>query len=131
MAAGRPSKYNAVITKTTLQLIKYWVIKGNTEQQIADKLEIHIDTLIEWKKDPKNKEFSEALKAERDSADDMVESSLFKKALSGDTTACIFWLKNRRSKQWRDKQHDENNNDTSLKELAAAIAGLKSNDVHE
>lgn len=123
MAAGRPSKYDSVVTKTSLQLIKYWVIKGHTEQQIADKLEIHIDTLIEWKK--VKREFSEALKAERDSADDMVESSLFKKALAGDTTACIFWLKNRRVKEWRDKQDIEHSgqidsvifmNDTNVKD---------------
>lgn len=112
MAGGRPSKYDAIVTREKLQLIKYWVIKGCTEQEIADKLEIHIDTLIEWKK--VRKEFSEALKAERGSADDMVEGSLFKKALSGDTTACIFWLKNRRVKEWRDKQDIEHSGKMTL-----------------
>jgi transposase len=112
MAGGRPSKYDLIINKTSLQLIRYWVIKGCTEQEIANKLEIHIDTLIEWKK--VKKEFSEALKAERGSADDMVEGSLFKKALAGDTTACIFWLKNRRVKEWRDKQDIEHSGDINI-----------------
>lgn len=41
----------------------------------------------------------------------------------------IFYQKNKFG--YRDKQPDEDNADNSLKELAAAIAGLKSNDVHE
>ena len=32
-----------------------------------------------------------------------VENALLKKALYGDTTAQIFWLKNRRPDKWRDK----------------------------
>ena len=112
MAGGRPSKYDLIINKTSLQLVKYWVIKGFTEEAIAEKLDIAYSTLNEWKKT--KREFSEALKAERGSADDMVEGSLFKKALAGDTTACIFWLKNRRIKEWRDKQEVEHSGDINI-----------------
>ena len=33
--------------------------------------------------------------------------SLYSKALAGDVTACIFWLKNRRPSEWRDVQNIE------------------------
>ena len=38
--------------------------------------------------------------------DDEVEEALHKKALEGDTTAMIFWLKNRRPNDWRDKREN-------------------------
>jgi len=37
-------------------------------------------------------------------ADDRIQKSLFNKALGGDTTAMIFWLKNRRPVEWRDRR---------------------------
>jgi hypothetical protein len=33
-----------------------------------------------------------------------VEASLFRKAVNGNVTACIFWLKNREPGRWRDVQ---------------------------
>jgi len=38
-------------------------------------------------------------------ADDIIVKTLYDKAKNGDTTAIIFWLKNRRSAEWRDR-HD-------------------------
>ena len=38
-----------------------------------------------------------------------VENALLKRALSGDTTAQIFWLKNRKPEKWRDKPLDRIN----------------------
>lgn len=40
-------------------------------------------------------------------ADYEVENALYKAALDGNTTAIIFWLKNRKPKKWRDKPADE------------------------
>jgi hypothetical protein len=37
-------------------------------------------------------------------SDDRVEESLYRNALGGNTTAQIFWLKNRRPDRWRDVQ---------------------------
>ena len=37
-------------------------------------------------------------------ADERVVKSLFNKALAGDTTAMIFWLKNRQPTAWRDRR---------------------------
>lgn len=36
--------------------------------------------------------------------DTQVENMLLKKALSGDTVAMLFWLKNRKPKQWKDNR---------------------------
>ena len=48
-------------------------------------------------------EISEALKKGKDVVDFEVEKALLKKAMAGDVTAAIFWLKNRKSSKWRDK----------------------------
>ena len=58
-------------------------------------------TLYAWKKE--HKEISEALKKGKEIVDYEVENALLKKAMSGDVTASIFWLKNRRPDKWRDK----------------------------
>ena len=48
-------------------------------------------------------EFLEALRRTRVVADAEVEEALRQKALRGDTSAMLFWLKNRRPDRWRDK----------------------------
>ena len=90
-------------------------------------------------------DFSESLKQYKARADDLVEQSLFRRAtgyecdevdirvVNGevvqtplrriyppDTTACIFWLKNRQPDQWRAQDKDETPGDKSdtLKKLA-------------
>jgi hypothetical protein len=130
-AGGRPSKYKELITPNMLKLISFWVLKGVKEEGIAERLGIAYSTFKEWK--DKYEEFSAALKRDRGVVDDHVESSLYKKAMEGDTTACIFWLKNRRPKEWRDKQELEhsgvlnvaNVSNLSEKELEAEIRKQK------
>ena len=48
-----------------------------------------------------------------------MENALLKNALRGDTTAQIFWLKNRRPNAWREKQNIEVSKpiDDTIKEL--------------
>lgn len=113
--------------KDKLILIQGMARDGLTQQQIADNLGISIDTLIENKK--KYSEFNDALKKGKEVIDFEVENALLKRALGytitlceqkvdkdgcvhdlkkdvhipGDTTAQIFWLKNRKKMQWRDK----------------------------
>ena len=41
----------------------------------------------------------------REASDARVEESLYRNALAGNTTAQIFWLKNRRPDRWRDVQN--------------------------
>lgn len=100
---------------------------GATDIELADFFGVDIRTLYRWKAD--NDEFCHALKAAKEVADERVERSLFARAngyehdevdirvVGGqlvqtpirkfyppDTTAAIFWLKNRRPDQWREKQ---------------------------
>jgi hypothetical protein len=93
---GRPSKFDDI----DLDQVRELALEGKTDEEVAAKLEVSRSTLALWK--TRHPEFSDALKAWKDQADDAVELSLYGKALTGDTTACIFWLKNRRSAQWRD-----------------------------
>lgn len=101
---------------------------GKIEDDIAAAMGIHVSTLRDWKK--KFPEFSVALKIGKSEADTQVESALYKRALGyqyeeiktvngderiektikqvpPDVTAQIFWLKNRRPDEWRDKQQTE------------------------
>jgi len=123
---GRPSKYNP---EWHPQLAKAWAAAGRTEAQIASALGVAMSTISKWKID--YPEFSEALKAGKQEPDDAVERCLFERAtgyvnknavkifmpanakepvyapyveyVAPDVTAQIFWLKNRRPKQWRER----------------------------
>ncbi|GAB6707357.1 hypothetical protein BOVMAS04_14510 [Streptococcus uberis] len=111
-------------------LIEGWARDGLTDKQISKNIGISESTLNDWKK--KFPEFSESLKQSKEIADRQVENALHKTALGfyyeedmvtnqGDvvrvkkyskpnTTAQIFWLKNRKPADWRDKQEIEQTN---------------------
>jgi hypothetical protein len=83
---------------------------GATEDEIANELNIGPATLDRWKQ--KYPEFRCALKAGKEASDDRVERSLYQLAIGWNgqppnTTAAIFWLKNRRPDRWRDVQQSE------------------------
>ena len=86
-------------------LLQGWARNGLTNEQIASNMDIVVSTLWEWRK--KSPKISNALKIGKDEADIQVENALYKAAIEGNTTAMIFWLKNRRSKEWRDKIQQE------------------------
>ncbi len=77
---------------------------GLTDEEIAIILGISPRTLYYWKKNPV---FLQALKRGKLKADAQITKSLYEKAKNGDTTAMIFWLKNRRPDLWRDKREVE------------------------
>lgn len=53
-------------------------------------------------------ELNELLKKSKEVVDYEVENALYKSAMSGNVSAMIFWLKNRRPDKWRDKrEHSE------------------------
>lgn len=124
MAKG---KYEYWLTPEGLLKLEAWARDGLIDEQIAEKADITPSTLYEWKK--KYSEISEALKKGKEVVDIQVENALLKRALGysyeekrvevseegqkvttttkeviPDTTAQIFWLKNRRPDRWRDKQ---------------------------
>lgn len=99
MAKG---KYKDWLTPEGLMILKGWARDGLIDEQIADKMGIAPSTLYRWKDE--YKEISEALKEGKEVVDYQVENALLNKAISGNTTAQIFWLKNRRPDKWRDRQ---------------------------
>lgn len=125
--SGARGKYAEWITEEGLIKIEGWARDGLTNEQIAKNIGINPDTLYSWIK--KYPEIAESLKRGKEVVDRQVESALLKNALGfhyveesvtnkGDvveitkyerpnTTAQIFWLKNRKPGQWRDKQDVE------------------------
>lgn len=97
---ARPSKYETHVAPR-LGEIADWVRNGATEREIAERLGVAMSTFCEYKRE--FSEFSEVLKKTRDAVDGEVENALLQNALNGNTTAQIFWLKNRRPDKWRDK----------------------------
>ena len=117
-------KYEEWLTPEGLTLLEGWARDGLTNEQIASNMGIAESTLYNWKND--HLEILEALKKGKEVADYQVENALFKRALgfryvevtkeggvvtkevtkevAPDTTAAIFWLKNRKPHEWRDKQ---------------------------
>lgn len=94
-------KYEYWLTEDGLTLLEGWARDGLTDEQLAHNCGITAATLYEWKN--RFPEISEALKKGKEVVDYEVENALLNKALSGDITASIFWLKNRRPDKWRDK----------------------------
>ena len=120
---ARKSKYFTHV-EPYLDKIAGWAMSGLSDEQIASNLNIAACSLYEYKK--RYPEFAEVLRRGKDEADMAVVNSLYRSATGftyyeettnaiGDvvviqkyakpnTTAIIFWLKNRMGEQWKDKQ---------------------------
>lgn len=110
MAKG---KYQRWVEPDGLLLLEGWARDGLTEEQIAHNMGCSRSTLNEWRS--KFSVISDALKKGKEVVDYQVENALLNKALGGDTTAQIFWLKNRRPDKWRDKPAENKNEDIEVK----------------
>lgn len=97
MAKGRYQKW---LESENLVLLEGWKRNGLTDKQIAGNMGISVNTLDKWKQ--RFVQIRQALKIGHESANYAVERKLFQKAMKGNTTAMIFWLKN----NWRDKYND-------------------------
>lgn len=124
---ARPTKFKPEFTEQARKLANL----GATDREAAEFFDVTESTLYLWKHT--HPEFSEALKVGKDQADARVEQSLYRRALgythdamkiavnadgkitevpfvehyAPDTTAAIFWLKNRKPGEWRDVKAQE------------------------
>jgi hypothetical protein len=119
---GRPTKCNGF----NINMAKKLYRMGATDEDVANFLNVTPATIYAWKDE--RPEFLKATK-EKANADEKVFMSLYKRACGyshpdmdikqfmgqvivtpitkhypPDTTACIFWLKNRQREKWRDEQ---------------------------
>lgn len=126
MPAGAPSPYKPEYCEQAQKLCQL----GATDREVADFFEVDERTIYRWKH--AHPEFCQALKVGKEVADERVEQALYRKAIgykhdavkifndqgsplvvdyvehvAPDTTACIFWLKNRKRAEWRDKVDHE------------------------
>ncbi|MGL4453819.1 MAG: transposase [Sarcina sp.] len=133
---ARPSKYETEV-KDKLFLIECWARDGYTNEDIAGKLGIGMTSFYEYQN--KYVEFANAIKRGKEVVDYEVENMLLKRAfgyeydevtyengeetkritkqVAPDTTAQIFWLKNRKPKEWRDKREYNIEADVTKSEL--------------
>lgn len=130
---GRPSKYQDAFAEQARKLC----LLGHTDAELAEFFEVHESTINQWKLD--YPEFSESIKKGKEFADGNVADRLYQRAMGfiapdvdirvienqivetplekyypPDTTAAIFWLKNRQKNKWRDKQEVEHSGEISI-----------------
>lgn len=148
MAKG---KYEYWLTSEGLLKIGGWARDGLTDEQIAENMSVGYSTLQTWK--AKYQDIRDTLKKGKEVVDRQVENALLKRALGyeyeevkekfeggimtektvtkkeviPDTTAQIFWLKNRKRDVWADRQNIELSQsiDDSMKEMEAYFEQLK------
>lgn len=124
---GRPSNYKPEYSEQARKLC----LLGAIDKELADFFDVSEQTINTWKK--REPVFLEALKAGKEQADSEVAEKLYQRAMGyshpeekifcnggevvraetikhypPDSTAAIFWLKNRAAQQWRDVRQTEN-----------------------
>ena len=146
-------KYQEWITEEGLIKIEGWARDGLTDIQIAQNIGIAVSTLNNWKN--RYVELMDSLKRGKEVIDRQVENALLKRALGyeyeevkmvvekdekgnekkrqekvikkviPDTTAQIFWLKNRKPEQWRDRRDIEHSGQIKTNKLDSILDQLK------
>jgi hypothetical protein len=126
-SAGRPTDFDEAYIEQVEKLCQL----GATDTEIADFFGVSVRTIYRWKL--VSDRFCQAINSGKEKADERVQRSLYQKATGyeykeeqaikvkvdrdhenvevvevtkhqpADTTAAIFWLKNRKAAEWRDK----------------------------
>lgn len=143
---GRKGNYEEWLTEDGLLQVQSWARDGLTNEQIAHNIGVNPTTFCKWVM--RYPPIKEALKKGKAPVDLAVENALLKRALGydyeevttemtaggiprvrkytkhmpPDTTAQIFWLKNRRPDRWRDKVEQVQ---TVENELLASLMALE------
>lgn len=156
--AGRHSEALEWLSEENLTKLQGWARDGLTDKDIAEKkIGISERTFTRWKE--KYPSIVSALKKGKEVIDYEVENALLKRALGyeyeevmtevrelpdgttekhvrrtkkfipPDTIAQIFWLKNRKPDQWKDKREYTDNN--AIEKLDKILDGLESNAISE
>lgn len=132
---GRPTSYKAEYARQAYRLC----LLGATDRDLAEFFRVSEVTINAWKK--KEPRFLKSLNEGKTAADAKVAESLYMRALGyshravkifisrltgepiivpyvehypPDSTAAIFWLKNRRPQEWRDKQDVDHTGEVKL-----------------
>lgn len=138
---GRPTKYKPEYDK----LARDYTELGATLPQIARFFDVDLATVNRWMDNKPT--FRDAIKKTRELADSKVEQSLYARAcglvkkverttkdggivtlkeeVPPDTAAAFIWLKNRKPKEWRDKQEIEHTAGTGWEVFIGAASEKK------
>lgn len=151
------SKVDKWLTDEGLTLLECWARDGLTDEQIASNMNIHVSTLYSYQNKYSEiseslKKGKEVVDYEVENAllkramgyeyvettretkwnpsteqFELVESKKVTKHVIPDTTAQIYWLKNRKPKQWRDKVDVDNTDVDNINNGILNIANLINN----
>lgn len=132
---GRPKE--PVASKVDFKQLTLLCAKGFTDQELAEFYKVNRSTIHRWKAD---KQFLQHQKSGKELSDNKVVRSLYERACGyshqavkmfvhegkvitkdytehypPDTTAAIFWLKNRQPDDWRDRHEMKNTGEMVIK----------------
>lgn len=157
MTSIAKGKYHEWLQQDKLLMIEGWARQGLTDEQIASNIGVNKTTLYDWIKRFPN--ISNALKKGKAPVDFEVENALYKRAVGfeyeetetlieevngetkkkvkrikrtalPDTSAIIFWLKNRKPEQWRKMNPTvENKLRAETEKLLKEAQSLETNEV--